>query len=582
MNTIKRLAQCIREYKTQSILSPLFIALEVIIEVTIPFITAKLIDNIENRCEISVIAKYGGILVLLAVLSLICGALSGHFCAVASSGFAKNLRHDLFYAVQSYSFANIDKFSTSSLVTRLTTDVNNVQNSFMMIIRTALRSPMMLIFSVIMTLRISPKLTLIFLTTIPFLVVGVTMMMKTVLPLFRSIFKKYDALNNSVQENVGGIRAVKSFVREGYEKEKFAKASDDVCDNFTKAEKLMALSSPLVQMAIYVVMLLICYVGSKMIITSGATELTVGGLSSVMTYGMQVLMSLMMFTMTFVMISMSTASANRIAEVLNETSTIQNPENPVMQVEDGSISFENVNFAYESNSGVNTLENINLSIESGETVGIIGATGSSKTSLVQLISRLYDVTAGCVRVGGKDVRSYDLKALRDEVSVVLQKNVLFSGTVNDNLRWGNKDATDEEIKHACILAQADEFVSNMPEGYNTFIERGGANVSGGQKQRLCIARALLKKPKILILDDSTSAVDTKTDAMIRKAFREEIPDTTKIIIAQRISSVQDADKIIVIDNGKINGIGTHDELIETNDIYREVFESQTRAGDFDD
>lgn len=582
MNTIKRLAQCIREYKLQSILSPLFIALEVIIEVMIPFTTAKLIDNIENNCEIAIIAKYGGILVLLAVLSLICGALSGHFCAVASSGFAKNLRHDLFYAVQNYSFANIDKFSTSSLVTRLTTDVTNVQNSFMMIIRTALRSPMMLIFSVIMTLRISPKLTLIFLTCIPFLVIGVTVMMKKVLPLFKSIFKKYDALNNSVQENVGGIRAVKSFVREGYEKEKFAKASDDVCDNFVKAEKLMALASPLVQMAIYVVMLLICYVGSKLIITSGATELTVGGLSSVMTYGMQVLMSLMMFTMIFVMVSMSTASANRIVEVLNETATIQNPENPVMQVKDGSISFENVNFAYNSNPGTNTLENINLNINSGETVGIIGATGSSKTSLIQLVSRLYDVTAGVVRVGGEDVRKYDLKSLRDEVSVVLQKNVLFSGTVKDNLRWGNKDATDEEIKHACVLAQADEFVSNMPDGYDTFIERGGTNVSGGQKQRLCIARALLKKPKILILDDSTSAVDTKTDALIRKAFREEIPDTTKIIIAQRISSVQDADKIVVLDNGKINGVGTHDELIETNEIYREVFESQTRAGDFDD
>lgn len=582
MKTLKILAQCIREYKLQSILSPLFIALEVIIEVMIPFTTAKLIDNIENQCEIPVIAKYGGILVLLAVLSLICGALSGHFCAVASSGFAKNLRHDLFYAVQNYSFANIDKFSTSSLVTRLTTDVTNVQNSFMMIIRTALRSPMMLVFSVIMTVRISPKLTLIFLTTVPFLIIGVTMMMKTVLPLFRSIFKKYDALNNSVQENVGGIRAVKSFVRESYEKKKFAKASDDVCDNFTKAEKLMALASPLVQMAIYVVMLLICYVGSKLIISSGATELTVGGLSSVMTYGMQVLMSLMMFTMTFVMISMSTASANRIVEVLDETATIQNPENPVMQVADGSVIFENVNFAYGSNQGVNTLEDINLSIKSGETVGIIGATGSSKTSLIQLISRLYDVTAGSVKVGGVDVRNYDLRALRDEVSVVLQKNVLFSGTVSENLRWGNKDATDEEVRHACVLAQADEFVSKMPEGYNTFIERGGTNVSGGQKQRLCIARALLKKPKILILDDSTSAVDTKTDALIRKAFREEIPDTTKIIIAQRISSVQDADKIVVIDNGKINGIGTHDELIENNSIYREVFESQTRAGDFDD
>ncbi len=582
MHTIKRLAKCIREYKTQSILSPLFIALEVIIEVMIPFTTAKLIDNIENQCEIAIIAKYGGILVLLAVLSLICGALSGHFCAVASSGFAKNLRHDLFYAVQNYSFANIDKFSTSSLVTRLTTDVNNVQNSFMMIIRTALRSPMMLVFSVIMTVRISPKLTLIFLTCIPFLIVGVTVMMKTVLPLFRRIFKKYDALNNSVQENVGGIRAVKSFVREGYEKDKFNVASDDVCDNFTKAEKLMALASPLVQMAIYVVMLLICYIGSKLIISTGATELTVGGLSSVMTYGMQVLMSLMMFTMIFVMISMSMASANRIVEVLDEAATIQNPENPIMTVENGDVVFENVSFSYSADADRKTLENINLDIKSGETVGIIGATGSSKTSLIQLISRLYDVTEGSVKVGGKDVREYDLKVLRDSVSVVLQKNVLFSGTVKENLRWGNKDATDEEIRHACILAQADEFVSSMPDGYDTFIERGGTNVSGGQKQRLCIARALLKKPQILILDDSTSAVDTKTDALIRKSFREEIPYTTKIIIAQRISSVQDADKIVVLDNGAINGVGTHEELIETNEIYREVFESQTRAGDFDE
>ena len=582
MNTIKKLAQSIREYKIQSILSPLFIALEVIIEVTIPFTTAQLIDSIENQSGVSVIAQYGGKLLILAVLSLICGALSGHFCAVASSGFAKNLRHDLFYAVQNYSFANIDKFSTSSLVTRLTTDVTNVQNSFMMIIRTALRSPMMLVFSVIMTLRISPKLTLIFLTTIPFLVIGVTVMMKTVLPLFRRIFKKYDALNNSVQENVSGIRAVKSFVRESYEKEKFTKASNDVRDNFVKADRLLALASPLVQMAIYVVMLLICYVGAKTIISTGATELTVGGLSSVMTYGMQVLMSLMMFTMTFVMISMSMAAAVRIVEVIDEVPTIRNPENPVMEVMDGSIKFENVNFAYDSNPNANALENINLEIASGETVGIIGATGSGKTSLIQLISRLYDATSGAVSVGGRDVRDYDLTTLRDSVSVVLQKNVLFSGTVKENLCWGNKDATDEEIRHACILAQADEFVSAMPEGYNTFIERGGTNVSGGQKQRLCIARALLKKPKILVLDDSTSAVDTKTDALIRKAFREEIPDTTKIIIAQRISSVQDADKIIVIDNGAISGTGTHEELLESNEIYREIFESQTRAGDFDD
>lgn len=582
MHAIKTLSKSIREYKLQTILSPLFIALEVLIEVMIPFITAKLIDSIEAKSTMAEIGRYGMILALMAVLSLICGALSGHFCAVASSGFAKNLRHDLFYKVQTYSFSNIDKFSTSSLVTRLTTDVTNVQNSFMMIIRTAIRSPMMLAFSVIMTMRISKKLTLIFLTTIPFLVVGVTFMLKKVMPFFKSIFKKYDALNNSVQENISGIRAVKSFVREDYEKQKFTKASDDVCDNFTRAEKLMALASPLVQMAIYVVMLLISFVGAKTIITSGNTELTVGGLSSVMTYGMQVLMSLMMFTMIFVMITMSMASANRIVEVLDEESSIQNPEAPVMQVKDGSISFENVSFSYSETAEKKTLENINLNISSGETVGIIGATGSSKTSLIQLISRLYDVTEGAVKVGGIDVRNYDVKTLRDSVSVVLQKNVLFSGTVSENLRWGNKDATDEELRRACVLAQADEFVSAMPDGYDTMIERGGTNVSGGQKQRLCIARALLKKPQILILDDSTSAVDTKTDALIRKALRDEIPDTTKIIIAQRISSVQEADKIIVLDNGTINGIGTHEELVETNEIYREVFETQTKAGDFDD
>ncbi len=582
MHVMKKLAGCIREYKIQTILSPIFIALEVLIEVIIPFITAKLIDSIEMKSDISVIAKFGGVLVVLAMLSLACGALSGHFCAVASSGFAKNLRHDLFHKVQSYSFSNIDKFSTSSLVTRLTTDVTNVQNSFMMVIRTAIRSPMMIIFSVIMTLRISKKLTLIFLTTIPFLIVGVTFMLKKVMPFFKKIFKKYDQLNNSIQENISGIRAVKSFVREDYEKEKFAKSSDEVCENFTIADKMLAFSSPIMQSAIYVVMILICYIGAKTIISSGNTELTVGGLSSVMTYGMQVLMSLLMLSMIFVMISMSLTAANRIAEVLDEESSIQNPENPVMKVQDGSISFENASFAYSEKAERKTLENINLKIKSGETVGIIGATGSSKTSLIQLISRLYDVSDGSVKVGGIDVREYDVKTLRDAVSVVLQKNVLFSGTVKENLRWGNKDATDEEIRRACVLAQADDFVSAMPDGYDTMIERGGTNVSGGQKQRLCIARALLKKPKILILDDSTSAVDTKTDSLIRRAFREEIPDTTKIIIAQRISSVQDADKIVVIDNGTINGIGTHEELIETNEIYRDVFETQTKAGDFDD
>lgn len=582
MHTIKRLMQCIREYKLPSLLSPLFITGEVVIECLIPFITAKLIDNIQDGCDMNVIGKYGLILVVMAICSLACGALAGHFCAVASCGFAKNLRHDLFYTVQNYSFSNIDKFSASSLVTRLTTDVTNVQNSYMMIIRTAIRSPLMLVFSIVMTISLSPKLTTAFVALIPFLAVGLVLMLKMVMPLFKRIFKRYDAMNNSVQENVAGIRAVKSFVREDYENEKFAKASDNVCNDFTKAEKLMALTNPLVSAAIYVIMLIVFYFGAKIIVTTGGTELKVGGLSAILTYGMQILMSLLMVSMTMVMLSMSLASANRIVEVLEEGSTIKNPENPVYNVEDGSIDFENVSFSYSEKAAVPTLRNISFHIDSGETIGIIGGTGSSKTTLIQLISRLYDVTEGTVKVAGTDVRNYDIESLRDAVSVVLQKNVLFSGTIKDNLRWGDKNATDEEIVRVCKLAQADEFIEQMPQKYDTYIERGGTNVSGGQKQRLCIARALLKKPKILILDDSTSAVDTKTDAMIRKAFREEIPNTTKIIIAQRISSVQDADRIIVLNNGEVNGIGSHDELMKSNDIYREVFESQTKAGDFDE
>ncbi len=582
MHTLKRLMQCIREYKLPSLLSPLFITGEVVIECFIPFITAQLIDGIERGSGIEVIGGYGLKLVLLAVCSLICGALAGHFCAVASCGFAKNLRHDLFYAVQNYSFSNIDKFSSSSLVTRLTTDVTNVQNSYMMIIRTALRSPLMLVFSIIMTIRISPKLTTAFIALVPFITVGLILMLKMVMPLFKQIFKRYDALNNSVQENVAAIRAVKSFVREDYENKKFSKASDNVCMDFTKAEKLMAFGNPLVSAAIYVIMIIVFYFGAKIIVTSGGTELEVGGLSSILTYGMQVLMSMLMVTMTIVMISMSFASASRIVEVLDEESTIQNPENPVFEVKDGSIDFENVDFSYSEKAEIHTLRNISFHhIDSGETIGIIGGTGSSKTTLIQLISRLYDVGSGSVKVGGTDVRDYDIQTLRDAVSVVLQKNVLFSGTVKDNLRWGDKEATDEDIVRVCRLAQADEFIEQMPDKYDTYIERGGTNVSGGQKQRLCIARALLKKPKILILDDSTSAVDTKTDALIRKALREEIPDTTKLIIAQRISSVQDADRIIVLNNGEINGIGTHDELMENNEIYREVYDSQTKAGDFD-
>lgn len=582
MHTIKRLMQCVREYKLPSFLSPLFITGEVVIECLIPFITAKLIDNIQDGCDMNIIGKYGLILVIMAICSLACGAFAGHFCAVASCGFAKNLRHDLFYTVQNYSFSNIDKFSSSSLVTRLTTDVTNVQNSYMMIIRTAIRSPLMLVFSIVMTINLSPKLTTAFVALIPFLAVGLVLMLKMVMPLFKSIFKRYDAMNNSVQENVAGIRAVKSFVREDYENKKFGKASDNVCADFTKAEKLMALTNPLVSAAIYVIMLTVFYFGAKIIVSTGGTELKVGGLSAMLTYGMQILMSLLMLSMTMVMISMSFASANRIVEVLEEGNTIKNSENPVYEVENGSIDFENVSFAYSEKASVPTLRNINFHIDSGETIGIIGGTGSSKTTLIQLISRLYDVTDGSVKVAGIDVRNYDIESLRDAVSVVLQKNVLFSGTIKENLRWGDKNATDEEIVRVCKLAQADEFIEQMPQKYDTFIERGGTNVSGGQKQRLCIARALLKKPKILILDDSTSAVDTKTDAMIRKAFREEIPNTTKIIIAQRISSVQDADRIIVLNNGEINGIGSHEELMQNNDIYREVFESQTKAGDFDE
>ncbi len=582
MHTIKRLLQCVREYKLPSLLSPLFITGEVVIECLIPFITAKLINSIQDGCDMKVIGKYGLILVVMAVCSLACGAFAGHFCAVASCGFAKNLRHDLFYTVQNYSFSNIDRFSSSSLVTRLTTDVTNVQNSYMMIIRTAIRSPLMLVFSIVMTISLSPKLTTAFVALIPFLAVGLVLMLKMVMPLFKSIFKRYDAMNNSVQENVAGIRAVKSFVREDYENEKFGRTSDNVCADFTKAEKLMALTNPLVSAAIYVIMLIVFYFGAKIIISTGGTELKVGGLSAMLTYGMQILMSLLMVSMTMVMISMSFASAHRIVEVLEEDSTIKNSENPIYEVENGSIDFENVSFSYSEKAVVPTLRNINFHIDSGETIGIIGGTGSSKTTMIQLISRLYDVTSGSVKVAGIDVRDYDIESLRDAVSVVLQKNVLFSGTIKENLRWGDKNATDEEIVKMCKLAQADEFIEQMPQKYDTFIERGGTNVSGGQKQRLCIARALLKKPKILILDDSTSAVDTKTDAMIRKAFREEIPNTTKIIIAQRISSVQDADRIIVLNNGEINGIGSHDELMQNNDIYREVFESQTKAGDFDE
>ncbi len=578
---IKRLSRCIREYKRATILTPVLMIGEVSCECIIPMLTAGLINNIQAGCEMAVIWRYGFALIGVALLSLSFGSAAGWSAATASTGFAKNLRHDLFYKVQDFSFSNIDRFSTSSLVTRLTTDVANVQMSFMMIIRTAVRAPMMLIFSVCMAIYIGKNLAWVFVGTIPVLAIGLSFLVYKTMPLFRAVFKKYDNLNNSIQENVQGMRVVKNFVREEYEKEKFTAASDSVRQDFTKAEKILAFNNPLMQLCVYTSMILISFFASRIIIRSGATTLGTGTLTGMITYSMQILMSLMMLSMIFVMITMSYASAKRIDEVLQEPIDLANPENPVMEVTDGSIDFDHVNFKYTAHAENMALSDIDLHIRSGMTVGILGGTGSSKTSLVQLIPRLYDATSGCVKVGGKDVRCYDLKALRNDVSMVLQKNVLFSGTIRDNLRWGNPSATDEEMERICRLAQADEFIQQFPEKYDTYIEQGGANVSGGQKQRLCIARALLKKPKILILDDSTSAVDTKTDAKIRAAFRAEIPDTTKLIIAQRISSVQDADLILVMDRGTITAQGTHEELLKTSDIYREVYESQTNGGEKD-
>lgn len=576
---IKTLMGCVREYKKASVLTPIFVSVEVIMECIIPFFIAKLIDRIENGTDMKMIFAYGGVLVLLAFVSLFFGALAGSTCATASAGFAKNLRHDLYYKVQNFSFSNIDKFSTSSLVTRLTTDVTNVQNAYMMIIRTAIRAPFMLIFAIIMAFAMCPQLSTVYVAIVPFLAFALFMIIRKAMPLFDSVFKKYDKLNNSVQENVKGMRVVKSFVREDYEKQKFNAAADDVCADFTKAEKLVALNHPIMQIAMYVAMVAVSFLGAKLIINSGGSTMGVGELSSLFTYGMQILSSLMMVSMIFVMITISNASMQRIYEVLKEESTIKNPENPVKEVADGSIDFDNVSFKYHEGAEKFALTDINLHIKSGETIGIIGGTGSSKTSLIQLISRLYDATKGSVSVGGVNVKHYDIESLRNEVSVVLQKNILFSGTIKENLRWGDKNASDEEIVRVCKLAQADEFVNSFPDKYDTHIEQGGTNVSGGQKQRLCIARALLKKPKILILDDSTSAVDTKTDSLIRKAFASEIPDTTKIIIAQRISSVQDADRIIVMDDGQINAVGTHNELLKSNEIYQEVYYSQNKAGE---
>lgn len=575
---LKRLAGCVRQYKGASLLSPLFVVLEVIMEVIIPLLMAKLIDDGIDGANQAAILKTGGILAVCCILSLLFGILAGHFAAKASAGFAKNIRHDLFYAVQGFSFFNIDRFSASSLVTRLTTDVTNLQNAYQMIVRVALRSPAMLIFSLAMAIRISPKLSIIFLIAIPILGAFVFFLMSSVHPIFERVFRTYDKLNNVVQENVHGVRVVKAFVREDHEISKFAKISQKIYADFCKAEGRLSFSMPGMQVAVYSCMLLLSWFGARIIVGSGGSDLTTGELMSLMTYALQILGALMMLSMIFVMVVISRASAERIVEVLDEQSDLTSPEHPVLKVADGSVDFSHVSFSYSKRMDKCCLKDIDLHIPSGMTVGILGGTGSSKSSLVQLIPRLYDTTAGTVKVGGVDVKNYDLDTLRNAVAMVLQKNVLFSGTIKENLRWGNEQATDAELQEACRLANADEFIATFPQGYDTYIEQGGANVSGGQKQRLCIARALLKKPKILILDDSTSAVDTKTDAGIRAALKTYLPETTKFIIAQRISSLQDSDLILVLDGGVINGMGTHEELLQTNAIYQEIYEEQMKKG----
>ncbi len=580
---IKQLSKCIREYKKASILSPIFISIEVILEVFIPLLMSELIDKGINKNDMNYILKMGPLLVVLCVLSLTAGVLAGTNAAKASAGFAKNLRHDMYHNVQKFSFANIDKFSTSSLVTRLTTDVTHLQNSYQMIIRIAVRSPVMLVTSLVMALKINARISVIFLCVIPFLAFALYLIVSHAHPIFKKLFKTFDTLNRVVNENLHGIRVVKSFVRENEENKKFQDVSNEIYTHTRNAEAFLAFNAPVMQFSAYLCMLLIAWFGAKLIVSTNEVAMTTGNLFSVITYTMQILSTLMMLSMIFVMLTMSRASGERVCEVLQEESDLKSAENGVTKVKDGSIVFEDVSFSYGgSDESPLCLKNVNLTISSGETIGIIGSTGSSKTTFVQLIPRLYDATKGRVLVGGVDVKDYDLDALRNEVAMVLQKNVLFSGTIKDNLRWGNENATDEEMIEACKLAEAHPFISEMPDGYDTYIEQGGTNVSGGQKQRICIARSLLKRPKILILDDSTSAVDTKTDALIRKAMKQYIPETTKIIIAQRISSIESADKIIVLDGGNVVSFGTHEELLESCDIYKDVYYSQVKAGDNDE
>ena len=579
---IKKLAKSVREYKRPTVLTLVFIVLEAIIECIIPFITARLVNNIQHGVEMGFVIRTGAILLAMAIASLACGGLAGLTCAKASAGFSKNLRRDLFHRIQGFSFANIDRFSTSSLVTRMTTDVNNVQMSFMMIIRIAVRAPMMLIFSVIMAFIMGGWLAASLVLIIPFLVFGLVMIAKKAMPAFRRVFRKYDRLNESVEENVSAMRVVKGFAREDFEKRKFNAAAEDICGDFTRAERIVAINSPLMQICIYFNMIFVLLVGSYLVLKFSGSYINVGEMTAMLTYGMQILIQLQMLSMIYVILTMSAESARRITEVLDEERTVTNPDNPVYDVPDGSVEFRDVRFKYSEEAKLYALDDIDLKIESGMTVGVIGGTGVGKSTLVQLIPRLYDATEGSVLVGGRDVREYDLETLRNSVAMVLQKNLLFTGTIKDNLRWGNENAGDEELIEACKLAQADSFITSFPDGYDTIIEQGGTNVSGGQKQRLCIARALLKKPKILILDDSTSAVDTRTDALIRAGFKSYIPETTKIIIAQRVASVMDADMIIIMDGGTITAVGTHSELLEKSDIYREIYEQQTNGGELDE